>query len=51
MGKKEIEKEAIIAEYLVGESSYRKLGMKYGVDFRNVHSWVIKYQVRIPSLL
>jgi len=23
MGKKEIEKEAIIAEYLVGESSYR----------------------------
>jgi len=23
--------------------------MKYGVDFRNVHSWVMKYQVRIPK--
>jgi transposase-like protein len=49
MGKKEIETEAIIAEYLVGESSYRKLGIKYGVDFRNVHSWVMKYQGRSPK--
>jgi hypothetical protein len=49
MGKNEVEKEAIIAEYLVGESSYRKLGIKYGVDFRNVHSWVVKYQGRSPK--
>jgi transposase-like protein len=42
MGKKEIEKEAIIAEYLVGESSYKKLRIKYGVDSRNVHLWVMK---------
>ena len=49
MGQIEKEKEAIIAEYLVGESSYRKLGIKHGVDFRIVHSWVMKYQGRSPN--
>lgn len=44
MKKKEIEKEAIIAEYLTGTSSYRKLGSKYQIDFRMIHSWVMKYQ-------
>ena len=44
MGKKVIEKEAIIAEYLTGENSYRKLGNKYGIDFRLIHSWVMKYE-------
>jgi len=44
MDKKAIEKEAIIADYLTGNSSYRKLGMKYGIDFRLIHSWVMKYQ-------
>lgn len=44
MDKKTIEKEAIIAEYLTGNSSYRKIGIKYGIDFRLVHSWVMKYQ-------
>jgi transposase-like protein len=44
MGQKEIEKEAIIAEYLVGETTYRKLESKYGIDFRVIHSWVMKYQ-------
>lgn len=44
MDKKTVEKEAIIAEYLTGASSYRKLGIKYGIDFRIVHSWVMKYQ-------
>jgi transposase-like protein len=38
------EQEAIIAEYLLGETTYRKLGAKYGVDFRRVHSWVTKFQ-------
>lgn len=37
--KTEQEKEAIIAEYLVGKISYRELGEKHGVDFRIVHSW------------
>jgi hypothetical protein len=44
MKKTEIEKESIIAEYLTGTSSYRKLGVKYQIDFRMIHSWVIKYQ-------
>lgn len=44
MDKKIIDKEAIIAEYLTGNSSYRKMGIKYGVDFRLIHSWVMKYQ-------
>ncbi len=44
MKKTIIEKEAIIAEYLTGETSYRKLGNRYGIDFRMIHSWVMKYQ-------
>lgn len=43
--KKTIEdQESIISEYLLGESTYRKLGEKHGVDFRIIHSWVMKYQ-------
>lgn len=38
------EQEAIIAEYLLGETTYRKLGVKHGVDFRAIHHWVTKYQ-------
>ncbi|MCF8428463.1 MAG: hypothetical protein K9H61_13665 [Bacteroidia bacterium] len=37
-------KEGIIAEYLTGNTSYRKLGEKWGVDFRIIHSWVMKYK-------
>lgn len=44
MGQRLIEKEAIIAEYLVGGTTYRKLESKYGIDFRVIHSWVMKYQ-------
>ena len=38
------EKEAIIAEYLLGDISYRQLGKKHGIDFRLIHSWVSKFQ-------
>lgn len=38
------QKEAIVAEYLLGETSYRHLGKKYGIDFRLIHSWVMKFQ-------
>jgi transposase-like protein len=48
MEKKAIEKEAIIAEYLTGNLSYRKIGIKYGIDYRIVHSWVMKYQGKKP---
>lgn len=44
MNNKAVEKEAIIAEYLTGDLSYRKLGIKYGIDFRLIHSWVMKHQ-------
>ena len=48
MVKTNNEKEAIIAEYLAGGISYRKLESKYGIDFRIINSWVIKYQGRTP---
>lgn len=38
------EREAIVAEYLLGKATYRQLGQKHGVDFRIVHSWVMKFQ-------
>ena len=38
------DQEAIIAEYLLGDTTYRKLGSKHGVDFRAIHHWVTKFQ-------
>lgn len=38
------EKEAIIAEYLLEETTYRKLEEKHKVDYRIIHSWVTKFQ-------
>lgn len=38
------EQEAIIAEYLLGNTTYRKLETKHGVDFRVIHHWVSKFQ-------
>jgi transposase-like protein len=38
------EQESIIAEYLLGETTYRKLGAKHGVDFRVIHHWVTRFQ-------
>lgn len=37
------EKEAIIAEYLLGDTTYRKLAARHGVDFRVIHQWVTKF--------
>jgi transposase-like protein len=42
--KTEQEREAIVAEYLLGHTSYRELGKKHGIDFRAIHSWVTKFQ-------
>lgn len=47
MDKTEIrleKKEAIIAEYLLEKSTYRALGEKHGIDFRIIHSWVVKFR-------
>ena len=40
-------KESIIAEYLSTSISYRELGAKYGMNFRNLHRWVMQYQGRM----
>lgn len=40
----QLHKEAIIAEYLAGGISYRKLEKKYGVDYCTVRLWVMKDQ-------
>jgi hypothetical protein len=47
--KPTLEKEAIIAGYIKGESTFRKLGLKHGVDFRILHTWVAKFP-STPSL-
>jgi transposase len=46
MDKKAIEKEAYIAEYFTCNLSYRKIGSKYGIGFRIVYSWVVRYQCK-----
>ena len=38
------EREAIVSEYLLGGGSFRFLGKKHDVDFRSLHSWVMKYK-------
>lgn len=47
MEERTINKEAIIAEYLTGDYSYRQLEKKYGIDFRKIHSWVNSYKGNI----
>jgi hypothetical protein len=34
----------MIAAYLLGDTTYRKLGVKYGVDFRAIYHWVTRFQ-------
>ncbi len=33
-----------LAEYLLGDTTYRKLGSKYGVGFRVIHYRVTRFQ-------
>lgn len=48
--KKSIQaQETIIAEYLCGNTTYRKLEEKYGVDFRIINYWVKKFQGKTMS--
>lgn len=42
-------KESIIAEYLSTGLSFRKLGTKHGINFRNIHRWVMQYQGRMKK--
>jgi transposase-like protein len=34
----------IAAEYLLGETTYRKLGAKYGCSTAKIHKWVVSYK-------
>jgi len=36
--------EAIVAEYLLEKVTYRQLGKKHDIDFRIIHSWVMKFK-------
>lgn len=38
------EQESIVAEYLLGNTTYRKLEAKHGVNFRIIHYWVTRFQ-------
>lgn len=44
MDRQTITKEAIIAEYLAGGISYRKLSAKYGIKFQTIHQWVQAFE-------
>jgi len=46
MDKKAQRKEAIIAEYLTGGISFRKLSRKYGIKHQTIHEWVQSYRGR-----
>ncbi len=41
---KQRKKEAIIAEYLLGDTSTRKLGRKYGYGHGTISRWVMAHQ-------
>lgn len=47
--KRNISKEAIVAEYLTGSISYRGLETKYGIPSRTICDWVMDFQGRKPS--
>lgn len=50
MEQLKINKEAIIAEYLTGDYSFRHLGTKYGIDFRKIHYWVSQYKGTVKAV-
>ncbi len=38
------EREAIVAEYLMGNGSFCYLSYKHEVDFRAIYSWMMKFK-------
>ncbi len=49
MKKKILNQEAIIAEYLTGDKTFRQLEAEHGVDFRTIHYWVSVYKGKKKS--
>jgi transposase len=46
---KNITKESIIAEYLAGGTTYRRLSARYGFGFKTIQTWVMRYQGRMKK--
>jgi transposase-like protein len=44
MNRQTISKEAIIADYLAGETTSRKLSAKYSIKHQTIYEWVLAYQ-------
>ncbi len=42
-------REKIVAEYLAGGTTYRKLQAKYGIGYRQIHHWVQRFIGRYTS--
>lgn len=40
----ELQKTAIVAEYLTKDVSFRELGQKYGVRYPSIHAWVQEFK-------
>lgn len=49
MTKFKVTKEEIIAEYLAGGTTYRKLGKKYDFPASTISGWVLTYQGRMVN--
>lgn len=49
MDKKNIDKEALVAEYLAGKISLRKLSAQYGIRHQKLHKWVQRFQGRLKK--
>jgi transposase-like protein len=51
MNKRIINKDAIVSEYLTGNLSYRQLGAKYGINYKNIHRWVRRVHGKKPRVV
>ena len=51
MENNKISKEAIVAEYLTGNLSYRALEAKYQIPSRKICDWVLEHQGRKQTYL
>jgi transposase-like protein len=49
--EKKIDRLALVSEYLSSDISYRALGEKYGINYRQIHSWVKAAQSGQPCEL
>lgn len=47
--KSDLEREAIVSEYLLGGGSYRFLGKKHDIAFKSIQRWVMNYKGKNKS--